>query len=190
MERSDWIACGLKLLAEKGIDNVRVETLAARLGVTKGGFYWHFTNREALLIDMVESWRRHHTLGAAKLVREATDDPVERTMLLFKIANEDRDEAAGGRLEQAIRQWAAVSELPRAIIRQVDAERLQILAEFNEAMGVPSDEAKLLAYISCAFNAGSAVLYPELGKKALQSMREQCAAVLLELVLSKRPPST
>lgn len=190
MERSDWIACGLKLLAEKGIDSVRVETLAARLGVSKGGFYWHFANREALLIDMVESWRRHHTLGAAKLVREATDDPVERTKLLFKIANEDRDEAAGGRLEQAIRQWAAVSELPRAIVRQVDAERLQILTEFHEAMGVPSDDAKVYAYISCAFNAGSAALYPELGKKALQAMREQCAAALLELALSKRAPST
>ncbi len=60
----------------------------------------------------------------------------------------------------------------------------------GDDMGIPSDDAKVYAYISCAFNAGSAVLYPELGKKALQAMREQCAEVLLDLTLSKRPQPT
>ena len=35
---------------------VAVEPLARRLGVTKGSFYWHFANREALVAAAVTRW--------------------------------------------------------------------------------------------------------------------------------------
>jgi len=41
----------LRALATGGPDAVRVEALAVSLGVSKGGFYWHFTDRQALLDD-------------------------------------------------------------------------------------------------------------------------------------------
>ena len=43
--RTGWIDDGLRALAAGGPDAVRIETLAQTLGVTKGGFYWHFTDR-------------------------------------------------------------------------------------------------------------------------------------------------
>jgi AcrR family transcriptional regulator len=54
----DWVAAGLAEMARGGgIDNVRVEVLAERLGVTKGGFYRRFKDRRALLDSMLETWR-------------------------------------------------------------------------------------------------------------------------------------
>ena len=47
--RSRWIEEGLRALAAGGPDAVRVEALAQALGVTKGGFYGHFADRNALL---------------------------------------------------------------------------------------------------------------------------------------------
>ena len=47
--RSSWIDAGLRALAAGGPDAVRIEPLARALGVTKGGFYWHFDDRWALL---------------------------------------------------------------------------------------------------------------------------------------------
>src|SRR5439155_9983313 len=44
-----WIEAGLAELAEGGIDRVRVEVVAERLGVTKGGFYRRFKDRRALV---------------------------------------------------------------------------------------------------------------------------------------------
>ena len=35
-------------MAEEGVDAVRVEAVARRIGVTKGGFYGHFADRQAL----------------------------------------------------------------------------------------------------------------------------------------------
>src|SRR2546426_354354 len=46
--RTSWVEEGLRALGVGGPDAVRIETLAQALGVTKGGFYWHFDDRRAL----------------------------------------------------------------------------------------------------------------------------------------------
>src|SRR5262245_36853734 len=56
--RSRWIDEGLRALAAGGPDAVRVEVLAQALGVTKGGFYGHFADRNALLAEMLDTWER------------------------------------------------------------------------------------------------------------------------------------
>jgi hypothetical protein len=39
-------------------DAVRIEPLARALGVTKGGFYWHFDDRRALLEELLDTGER------------------------------------------------------------------------------------------------------------------------------------
>ena len=56
--RSRWIELGLEALADGGPEAVRIEALATALGVTKGGFYWHFSDRQALLDEMLDTWER------------------------------------------------------------------------------------------------------------------------------------
>ena len=53
--REMWVDAGLRALATGGVDAVRVEALAKTLGVTKGGFYGYFADREALLTEMLEA---------------------------------------------------------------------------------------------------------------------------------------
>src|SRR5260370_8228783 len=65
--RRRWIKAGLQALAAGGPDAVRVEALAQALGVTKGGFYGHFADRDALLDEMLDTWERM-----------STDEVVER----------------------------------------------------------------------------------------------------------------
>src|SRR5215469_5269796 len=43
-------------MAKGGVDAIRAEVLAERLGVTKGGFYRRFKDRQALLNAILESW--------------------------------------------------------------------------------------------------------------------------------------
>ncbi len=53
-----WIEEGLRALAAGGPDAVRIESLAEALGVTKGGFYGYFSDRNALLEQMLDTWER------------------------------------------------------------------------------------------------------------------------------------
>ena len=59
--RSRWIEEGLRALAAGGPDAVRVEVLAQALGVTKGGFYGQFADRNALLEEMLDTWEHNST---------------------------------------------------------------------------------------------------------------------------------
>src|SRR6266404_2112370 len=56
--RSSWIQEGLRALAAGGPDAVRIELLARALGVTRGGFYWHFDDRRGLLEEILDTWER------------------------------------------------------------------------------------------------------------------------------------
>jgi AcrR family transcriptional regulator len=56
--RSNWIEEGLRALAAGGPEAVRIELLARALGVTRGGFYWHFEHRRALLEEILDAWER------------------------------------------------------------------------------------------------------------------------------------
>ena len=47
LAREDWVDAALAAIAEGGVAAVAVEPIAARLGTTKGSFYWHFHDRDA-----------------------------------------------------------------------------------------------------------------------------------------------
>ena len=101
---------------------MRVERLAERLGVTKGSFYWHFANRDALLADMLVAWRRVATHAIIDEVEAAGGDPLAKLQTLFAIVAR-----LEGRLELAVRRWAAVDAPAREALVGIDKRRLDYL---------------------------------------------------------------
>lgn len=77
LTRADWIGAALDALARDGLRAVAVEPLAERLGATKGSFYWHFRDRNALLEAAVAQWERTGTDDVLATL-EPIADPVER----------------------------------------------------------------------------------------------------------------
>ncbi len=144
--RQDWITKGLKVLAESGIEAVRVEPLAKLMNVTKGSFYWHFKNREDLLEAMVQEWVTRETDDVIKQVEEVGGDASAKLLKLFQLAYED-----DGQLENAMRTWAANNARVAAAIAQIDQRRLDYLQDLFLQIGFPAVDAKArarLAYYS------------------------------------------
>src|SRR3954447_9238311 len=84
--RSSWIEQGLRALGVGGPDAVRIESLAQTLGVTKGGFYWHFDDRPALLEEMLDTWERVVTDDVIARVETGRGDAQAKLRRLFAIA--------------------------------------------------------------------------------------------------------
>src|SRR5260370_31894775 len=93
--RNGWIEEGLRALAAGGPDAVRVEALARTLGGSKGGFYGHFSDRSALLAEMLGSWEQMSTREVIERVERAGGDakvklrnagPLRFSPTLFPIA--------------------------------------------------------------------------------------------------------
>ena len=77
------------MIAEKGIRAVAVESLARRMGVTKGSFYWHFPNRNALLEQSLLRWEKHDEANLQASLG-AISDPRERLRSFFRRTGKEK----------------------------------------------------------------------------------------------------
>lgn len=137
-----WIAAGWQAIAREGVAGVRIEPLAAKLGVTKGSFYWHFTDRAALLDALLDDWERRGTLAVIEHVNQSSRDARGRLATLFRYTTAVPD-AAG--VEHAVRAWGASDAKVRRLLAKVDEQRERYVAEQLVEAGVPEDRAKLRA---------------------------------------------
>jgi AcrR family transcriptional regulator len=81
----EWIGAALHALAEEGEVGLAVEPLARRLGVTKGSFYWHFKDRDALWAALLQDFEQVATEGPIQALSAQTD-PRQRLAGLFTLA--------------------------------------------------------------------------------------------------------
>ncbi|MFT4045734.1 MAG: TetR/AcrR family transcriptional regulator [Solimonas sp.] len=125
-----WTEAALEAIATSGFDAVGVEPLARRLGVTKGSFYWHFENRDALLRAALERWEKAETDDIVARIGPEPD-PYQRIVKLFKAANASY---RAGRLYLAI---AAAEDKPmvQGFVRRVSQRRMEYLYECYRALG-------------------------------------------------------
>jgi AcrR family transcriptional regulator len=149
--RQDWVEAGLVVLAQSGVEAVRVEPLAKLLKVTKGSFYWHFKNRDALLDAILEEWVRLDTYNIIERVESLNkENAMIKLLRLFEIAIEDdgkNDGRSDGRLENAIRAWAANDERAATVLTQVDQQRLDYTRNLFLQIGFSPSEALVRARI-------------------------------------------
>ncbi len=143
--RNKWIEQGLRALAAGGPDAVRIEPLAQALGVTRGGFYWHFGDRNALLEEMLDRWERATTEGVAeRLEREGGDVRAKLQRLLALTSSSVL------MTDLAVRDWARRDPAVAERLRRVDNRRMDHLRRlFGQLCSDPDDvEARCMLFFS------------------------------------------
>ncbi|HEU0061739.1 MAG TPA: TetR/AcrR family transcriptional regulator [Hyphomicrobiaceae bacterium] len=175
-----WVEAALAALAEGGIERVRVEVVAERLGVTKGGFYRRFKDRRALLDAMLETWRAGRIAVIQQQTALAGLSPRERLKALVQLYTE-RVSAQGMAIELAIRQWARADESAAAAAAGVDAARLQAVAELYRRLGLSADDAQGRAILFYAFIFGQSLLFLTHAPRRRASLLAACADTLTDI---------
>jgi AcrR family transcriptional regulator len=178
--RELWIKAGLDQLASGGIESVKVEVLAKSLGVTKGGFYWHFKDRRALLVAIVEDWRDGRVAAIERQTQSAGRTARERLLGLARLYSEAVN-PRGMAIELAIRQWARRDALPAAAVQSVDAARLRSIAGLYEDLGQDRQRAKRRALLFYAFVFGQSLLFLEGSSQVRREQTASCARLLADL---------
>jgi AcrR family transcriptional regulator len=143
---TDWINAAMEAIVEGGVATVAVEPLASRLGATKGSFYHHFQNRDALIVAALEEWERQQT--EAVIARMALiPDPAERLRAIMAAALADR----AGAIRDAALVASATHPLVKPVIARVTERRVTYMTRLCTEMGMPVDQARrrvLLLYSS------------------------------------------
>lgn len=151
--REKWIEEGLRALASGGPDAVRIEPLAQALGVTKGGFYWHFTDRGALLEEMLDGWERTSVDEVIARVEDEGGDARARLRRLFALASSD-----GGaflRTDLAIRDWARRERRVANRLQRVDNRRMDYMRSLFGALCPDEDEVEVRCTLAFSLFIGS-----------------------------------
>jgi AcrR family transcriptional regulator len=149
--REDWIRAALDAIAEGGLAAVAVEPLARRLGVTKGSFYAHFSNRDELVEAALEAWEHSH--AQEQLAQfEAIEDPAERLAAVLRVATEFSQSGAPsvhGRLMGELDD-----ERVRGAVSRVNGARMERLAATYRQLGLSQAAARDRARIAYAAYIG------------------------------------
>jgi AcrR family transcriptional regulator len=122
--RTTWIQEGLRALGVGGPDAVRIEKLAQALGVTKGGFYWHFEDRPALLEEMLTAWERLVVDEVIVRVESEGGDARARLRRLSALAGSNADLM---QIELAVRDWARRDTAVAKRLKRVDNRRMEYM---------------------------------------------------------------
>jgi AcrR family transcriptional regulator len=185
LDRQAWVQTALDAIADGGLAAVAVVPLAKQLGVTKGSFYWHFANREALVEAALAEWEQSHTAAVIAEIEATSDDPLQQLRLLFKRVTEL---AARDRIELAL---LANADHPTVhpVLDRVTRRRINFTAGLFQRFGLSRAQAKRRALLAYSAYLGHAQLLhatPQLLPRAQTAKRAYLSDVLVALT---SPPS-
>jgi AcrR family transcriptional regulator len=175
--RERWIEQGLQALAGGGPDAVRVEVLAKQLGVTKGGFYGSFADRDALLEAMLEKWERETTDDVIDRVEHEGGDP--RT----KIRRAGVLTFASDRLlpiDLAVRDWARRDQAVAERLRRVDNRRMEFLRQMIGTFCADPDEVEARSLLAFCVAIGKHFLSADHQGRTRDQVLTRAADLLLD----------
>ncbi len=173
--RSTWIDAGLRALAAGGPEAVRIELLAQELGITRGGFYWHFADRDAFLAEMLDTWERKSIDETRQRVeREGGDarDKVRRAgVLTFS--------AALLPIDLAVRSWARRDRSVAKRLRRVDNRRIEYLRLLIGTFCGDEDEIEARSMLVFSLVIGNHFIAADHGGRSRKEVLEQATKFLL-----------
>jgi AcrR family transcriptional regulator len=172
--RTSWIQEGLRALGVGGPDAVRVEKLAQELGVTKGGFYWHFEDRPALLEEMLDAWERLVVDEVIERVDSGGGDARAKLRRLSGLAGSSRDLM---KIELAVRDWARRDKAVAKRLRRVDNRRMEYMRSLFGAFCPDDDEVEARCLVFYSLWIGSHFIAADHGARS--------RADVLKLALSR-----
>src|SRR6266699_3615448 len=173
--RSRWIEEGLRALAAGGPDAVRVEAMASALGVTKGGFYGHFADRNALLGEMLDTWEKRSIDEVLERVERHGGDVRARLRLAGALTFSTELLP----VDLAIRDWSRRDQAVAERLRRVDNRRMDYLRLLFGAICRDEDEAEARSMLAFSLVIGHHFMAADHGERSHADMLEQAARWLL-----------
>ncbi|WP_319448598.1 MULTISPECIES: TetR/AcrR family transcriptional regulator [unclassified Mycobacterium] len=146
----DWLQAGYSILAEDGLQSLKIDRLSERLGVTKGSFYWHFTDLATYRAALIDSWGAQRGPEHDVYTQIRDRPPHERLSMLMASLVDPRH----WKLERAMREWARSDKI---VATSVDASDRRVMRAVRQAfldLGFEPEEAGLRAGTTFAAGIG------------------------------------
>jgi len=154
LSRDSWLALALDVLAEEGRAKMKIEYLAKRLGVTKGSFYSHFSDRRDFIASVSFYWADTLTAAVLDNLSQSEGNAEEKLLLLMQtIKSQEID-----RYDIVMRSWALDEPLVAEQVEKVDKARFEYIKSVFADIGFTGDELELRSMIFQVYHSLSIAL--------------------------------
>jgi len=137
--RENWLDLAAEVLVERGVSQVKVLTLANRLGVSRSSFYWYFGSREDLLEQLLARWEGRNTRAILDHAARPAGNICRAVMHLFEGFIDPKQ--FDPRLDFAVREWARRSHGVRERLDAADVARVNAISDMFLRHGYEETEA-------------------------------------------------
>jgi AcrR family transcriptional regulator len=148
----------------EGEKELRIDRMCKRLGVTKGSFYHHFSNRLAFLEAIVGFWEELYTSQYIALSEEGGTAEEKLQRLLDLVVE------TFGPEELKLRSWGVEEPLVGEALRRVDERRLHYLAGLGGELLGSEREGQRLARLLYTTLLGTECLFSLFNQVDLREM--------------------
>lgn len=171
-----WINAAKVALIEEGIGGVKIDRLATRLKVTRGGFYHHFKTPHALFEAVLDDWQKTNRFVPEKLNTATVSATLQsfRTMTDNLVHEQDFDP----QYDLAIREWARVSQPVADVVHAVDQKRIEAIRKLFVGFGYKPKEALIRARVMYWHQIG----YYSIGVQETLEERESNVGTYMEVL--------
>ena len=171
----DWVQAGFELLATEGIKALTIDRLCRGLGVTKGSFYWHFTDLKAYRQALVDTWAAVRDCDRGDFDAMGALPPRERLVAMMNSLVGPRHWT----LERAMREWARSEPSVAEAVRASDRRVLKAVRQVFLDDGFGTEEAEMRAGATFAAGIGFLHLSGARPSRRAADRREQFVDVML-----------
>jgi AcrR family transcriptional regulator len=177
----DWLEVGYAILAEDGFKQIKVDSVCARMGATKGSFYWHFEDMAAYKAALVAKWGEWRDEQHQVFDQIAGQPPRERLAAMISQLVSPRHWT----LERAMREWARWDTAAAASVRASDRRARRAVRQAFLDYGFDAATATMRAEWIFAVGIGALHLSSSKGaNKTAASYRYQLVDLMLSPVVA------
>jgi AcrR family transcriptional regulator len=182
--REDWIKAGIDILEKQGIDNVKIELMARKMGITKGGFYGYFLNRDTFLQAMLDYWAELFTSRIMKIIEGLEGNLSEKLRKLLNLVDDRKYDA----LEISMFAWANKDPKAKTVVMRVVKDRLLFVTNLFLEGGFSRNEAANRAHLVHHYMSGcrcSRPLLPKYNSPKRQAQLDHIIRLVTETTTQK-----
>jgi AcrR family transcriptional regulator len=177
------LKAGLSVLADQGVEAVKIDRLSGVLGVAKTGFYWHFKNRRALLDAMLEFWEREYTTVVSRNPAITGLRPAERLQAI----NEMVDDNCLTEYDLAIAHWALHDKAAAGILGKTYQQRLEFVRQALRELGFAGDELEMRTRLFACYVSNAPQMFGAKLTARDKRMRKLRNRLLVQRLVQDKP---
>jgi AcrR family transcriptional regulator len=145
--------------------------LAQALGVTKGGFYGYFSDRRALLDEMLDTWERTVLDEVIERVEGDGGDARAKLRRLFALGTSLASKGLG--VELAIRDWARRDKAVAKRLKRVDNRRMEFMRTLFADVCRDGDDVEARCLLAFSLFVGSPFITADHDGRSRMDVAEQ-----------------